>query len=146
MGNRGDTLRSHGRRRARRKDIRLMFIRKRKGGNQLLETYRENGKVRQRVICNLGHFESAEEALEAAELELAEHPATRFEDRLKSEYAYALEKWHEGEIPPLESVIEHARAALVTAADSEYARDFDGGWSLDLSDFVHEVRELEGLW
>jgi len=34
---------------------------------QVIETYRENGKVKQRVICNLGKFSTPEAALEQAE-------------------------------------------------------------------------------
>ena len=45
----------------------MAFIRNRKGGyhtsNQLLETYREDGRVKQRIIGNLGPFENVPEAI-----------------------------------------------------------------------------------
>ena len=46
-----------------------MFIRKRKairsaGSHQVIETYRDGGKVRQRVIYNLGRHSTIEAALD----------------------------------------------------------------------------------
>jgi hypothetical protein len=142
-----------------------MFVRKRASGNQLIEAYRdENGNPRQRVVCNLGEHETPEEALEAAKVELdellakprkLEAHAARYEERMKEEFEYPLQKWHGGEIPPLAEVLERA-AGLVELArsgypsdpnleDSEYAADFVDTWGWDVSDFVLDVRELEEL-
>ena len=40
----------------------MAFIRKRGNSHQLIETYREDGKVKQRVLANLGPFDNIEEA------------------------------------------------------------------------------------
>lgn len=53
-----------------------MFIRKRKasrsaGSNQVIQTYRERGKVRQRVIYNLGRHSTIEAALDEERQRLA---------------------------------------------------------------------------
>jgi hypothetical protein len=96
-----------------------MFVRKRANGNQLLEAYRdEEGKKRNRVVCSLGEHETPEAALEAAEAELeallerprrAARRVATYEERFKDDYAEGLAKWHGGEIPPLEEVLELAR-------------------------------------
>jgi hypothetical protein len=36
----------------------MPFVCKRGGSHQLIETYRENGKVKQRVLANLGHADT----------------------------------------------------------------------------------------
>ena len=41
----------------------MSFVRKRGSSHQLIESYREGGKVRQRVIANLGPWATPEEAL-----------------------------------------------------------------------------------
>jgi hypothetical protein len=47
----------------------IMFIRRRRStkhvSHQIIETYREGGKVKQRVIYNLGRHPTIEEALKA---------------------------------------------------------------------------------
>ena len=58
-----------------------MWIRKRTYGTKyglsthyhVVESYRENGKVRQRYICNLGEHPTAEDALSEAEQKLKEY-------------------------------------------------------------------------
>jgi hypothetical protein len=64
----------------------MAFIRKRHSSNhrlygdiysyQLIETYRENGKVKQRVICNLHGCETVEQALEIAKEHLEDYRKT----------------------------------------------------------------------
>jgi hypothetical protein len=141
-----------------------MFVKKRKGRNLLVESYRENGKVRQRTIVNLGEHESPEEALEALRAEvdgLLEEPsaleaeARRFEARLSAQYVRGLMKWHDGEVPPLSKALEMAQKA-VRYVDYDwgsydpalediagYALDFVGTDGKDLSVFLWKVRELE---
>ena len=41
----------------------MPFVRKRNGSHQLIETYRDSGKVKQRIIANLGRFASTDEFL-----------------------------------------------------------------------------------
>jgi hypothetical protein len=48
-----------------------MFIRKRGGSHQLIETYRDHGKVKQRQIANLGPCETIADAIDYWERELA---------------------------------------------------------------------------
>ena len=146
-----------------------MFVRRRTSGNQLIESYRDaDGKPRQRVVCSLGRHETPEDALGAAVEELlgvleepqrAEARSVRFEERMKDQYDWQLEKWHGGEVPPLEEVIERAREGIRPeweryerpderhdpAKSSEYARDFMGAYEEDLAEFVYDVRELEEL-
>lgn len=55
-----------------------MFIRKRRSSAradsyQVVETYRENGRVRQRVLANLGPHSTIEEALAAFRGEAAQY-------------------------------------------------------------------------
>src|SRR4051794_24808917 len=53
----------------------MMFIRKRQSmrsaSYQVIETFRENGKVRQRVLANLGRYPTVEEAIHPIRLNLA---------------------------------------------------------------------------
>ena len=44
----------------------MAFVRKRGNCNQLIETYREGGKVKQKVLADLARCTTAEEALEDA--------------------------------------------------------------------------------
>jgi len=41
----------------------MAFIRKRNGSKQLIETYREDGKVKQRILANLGRHDSVADAI-----------------------------------------------------------------------------------
>jgi hypothetical protein len=142
-----------------------MFVRKRAGGNQLVESYRDDaGRPRQRVVCNLGKHETPEEALEAARSELEdllaeprrlERSIARNEAYLKKQYARGLERWHGGGLPPLEEVIEMAseRVKPVDYRDNwprdtnlehvDYVKDFVLGYGRDLSDFIWELRDRE---
>jgi len=143
-----------------------MFVRKRPSGNQLLESYREGGKSRQRVIFNLGHHETPEAALTEAETELealqgkveaAEARVDRHvEEWIKPRWQHGLEEWHDGEIPTLEDVIERARGAVLTRRygdssldpnlqHSDYAQAFVGIHGDDLSEFIWDLRNLEDL-
>ncbi|MBA3491168.1 MAG: hypothetical protein H0T55_03705 [Rubrobacteraceae bacterium] len=145
-----------------------MFVRKRASGNQLIESYRdEAGRPRQRVVCNLGKHETPEEALEEARLVLedlltearkAEARADRFEERMREEYEMPLEKWHGGEIPALDDLIERVSKLVrpievrweypeyYDPADShEYAADFTDSYGRGIEEFVYDVRELEEL-
>jgi phage shock protein A len=128
-----------------------MFVRKRKGGNQLIESYRdEAGKPRQRVVCNLGKHATPEEALEAARAELAallaeprrlEERIKRTEDFIRVPYERALDEWHGGEVPTLASVLEMAQRDLNEMTG--YADSFVGSHDNDLSEFIWDMRELE---
>jgi len=140
-----------------------MFVRKRAGGNQLLESYRdpETGKPKQRVICNLGEHESPEEALEAARAELdellrevhvAEARVAGLKAGIKEDYARPLEKWHGGEVPPLEVVLDKAREMVRQYGgydgEESYIGDFatyDRFGPVQLEDFIWTLRELEDL-
>jgi hypothetical protein len=42
----------------------MAFVRKRGGSHQLIETYRQDGRVKQRIIANLGHKDTVEGAIE----------------------------------------------------------------------------------
>lgn len=112
-----------------------MFIRKRinhtkrYGTNesyQVLESYRENGKVKQKVVVNLGRLATPELALEKAraDLEGAKESIAIWEERMKYTSTYLLhgrKKWYyealakakqraralEEKIPILESVVSH---------------------------------------
>lgn len=42
----------------------MAFIRKRGGSHQLIETYREHGRIRQRIVANLGPWDDLEQAIE----------------------------------------------------------------------------------
>jgi hypothetical protein len=147
-----------------------MFVRKRANGNQLLEAYRdEEGKKRNRVVCSLGEHETPEAALEAAEAELeallerprrAARRVATYEERFKDDYAEGLAKWHGGEIPPLEEVLELARGIHAQAGydpawgrkmdpfleGSEYAMDFiiyNGYEAIELHEYIWDLRDLE---
>ena len=48
----------------------MAFVRKRGDSHQLIETYRDGGKVKQRVVANLGHSTTPEEALRHDRVEL----------------------------------------------------------------------------
>ena len=143
-----------------------MFVRKRPSGNQLLESYREGGKVRQRVVFNLGQHETPEAALAEAEAELAALEAEvqaaearvdrRVEEWIKPQWQHGLDEWHDGEIPTLAEVIELAskqlkpvrygeRAADPSMQHSEYAQAFVGTYGDDLSEFIWDLRDLEDL-
>jgi hypothetical protein len=153
----------------RRRKKSSMFVRKRASGNQLLESYRdpETGKPKQRVICNLGEHESPEEALEAARAELdellrevhvAEARVAGLEAGIKEDYARPLEKWHGGEVPPLEVVLDKAREMVrhYGGYDGDLDYGYDGEESyignfatydrfgpVQLEDFIWTLRELE---
>jgi hypothetical protein len=143
-----------------------MFVRKRKSGNQLLESYRdEHGKVKQRVIANLGPHESPAAALEALRGELealgserireAEQRVAVAEARIKAIYGEGLDEWHDGEIPPLAEVLEKAREAALsykwggTDAWDDYADSFasydEEGEPVELDNFIWSLRKLKAL-
>lgn len=143
-----------------------MFVRKRPSGNQLLESYRENGKVRQRVVFNLGHHENPEAALAEAEAELEELEERveaaeglvqrNIEDWIKPRWRRGLEAHHGGKVPTLEEVIELARKAVrprrygersldPNLESSDYAQAFVGMGGDDLSEFIWDLRNLEDL-
>jgi len=97
----------------------MAYIRTKKIGGkyeyrQLVETYREDGKHRQRVLAHLGKHETLEEAIEAvyAKVEAAEKPwrehraqADQYRLAIKENFSQQIDKHHNGDIPSTDEMI-----------------------------------------
>src|SRR5215211_5791790 len=104
---------------------------------QLVKSVRVNGKPTHRVVCYLGKHKSAEAALEASyqdleavytspfhnKLMVAEAAVRKDEDRIKMQYAKALNKWHDGKIPTREDLEAMRRGFAAMAFRRTFAGD-----------------------
>lgn len=104
---------------------------------QLVKSVRVNGKPTHRVVCYLGKHKSAEAALEASyqdleavytspfhnKLMVAEAAVRKDEDRIKMQYAKALNKWHDGKIPTREDLEAMRRGFAAMALRRTFAGD-----------------------
>ena len=112
----------------------MAFVRKRGDSHQLIETYRAGGKVKQRVIANLGHSTTPEEALRHDRVQLqtwerilarAEQRGPRGGGRLKkshqktlAEHRRRVEKWR-GRVAVLEGVVSEMSRRRTNADTTE---------------------------
>ena len=112
----------------------MAFVRKRGDSHQLIETYRDGGKVKQRVIANLGHSTTPEEALRHDRVQLqtwerilarAEQRGPRGGGRLKkshqktlAEHRRRVEKWR-GRVAVLEGVVSEMSRRRTNADTTE---------------------------
>ena len=102
----------------------MTYIRTKKIGGkyeyrQLVETYREDGKHRQRVLAHLGKHETLEEAIDAARAKVEVANSEKFreairrtegcERTIRRRYSEQLERYHGGEIPSSTTVGDRAR-------------------------------------
>ncbi len=80
----------------------------------MIETYREAGKIRQRVICNLGHYATPELALEREKKSLERETQDMKEGRYRfHKYRHSIEEIHKKHIKrveELEAVVSKMRA------------------------------------
>ena len=100
----------------------MAFVRTKRVGEkeyrQLVENYRANGKHRQRVLAHLGKHATLEEAVEAARTKLkavsmeklreSQRQRHAWEEQIRSYFGEQIERYHDGQIPSREEVIERA--------------------------------------
>ncbi len=82
----------------------MFFVRKRtyrtkkhgvRESYRVIETYREAGKIRQRVICNLGHYATPELALEREKKSVERERQDMKEGRYRfHKYRHSIEEIH----------------------------------------------------